>query len=204
MDWNSRYLTGDTPWDHGTASPPLEDYLRAFPLNGKILVPGCGRGHEVRLLARSGCEPLGLDCAEAAIAAARQFPPAGREIYQVGDFLKLTPDFREYFDALVEHTCFCAIPPEVRAAYVESSAYVLKPGGCFVGVFFTHIPDADFQSPPYPCAPNELQMLFAPLFSIERIWEPARCLPGREDCTEKVYCFKKNEPRRLSVCNFCP
>jgi thiopurine S-methyltransferase len=37
-----------------------------------VLVPGCGRGHEARLLADLGFEGIGLDFSAEAIARARQ------------------------------------------------------------------------------------------------------------------------------------
>jgi len=53
MDWESAYVLGETPWDKGFASPPLRWFLRLgqwLPA-GRMQVPGCGRGHYVRLLA---------------------------------------------------------------------------------------------------------------------------------------------------------
>jgi methyl halide transferase len=52
-DWESAYVLGETPWDKGFASPPLSWFLQLgqwLPA-GRVLVPGCGRGHDVRLLA---------------------------------------------------------------------------------------------------------------------------------------------------------
>ena len=46
MDWNLRYEEGDTPWDKGGAHPVLADMLSRRPFSGRVLVPGCGRGHE--------------------------------------------------------------------------------------------------------------------------------------------------------------
>ncbi|MFM8766042.1 MAG: thiopurine S-methyltransferase, partial [Spartobacteria bacterium] len=48
VDWNTRYVAGDTPWDKGTAHPALVARLQNQPLKGSVLVPGCGAGHDVR------------------------------------------------------------------------------------------------------------------------------------------------------------
>jgi len=46
--WQGRYREGSTGWDRGVPSPTLEGWLRDGTLAPcRILVPGCGRGHEV-------------------------------------------------------------------------------------------------------------------------------------------------------------
>jgi SAM-dependent methyltransferase len=76
VDWDHRYRLGDTPWEKGYAAPPLSEWLEKHgPLNGRVLVPGCGSGHDVRGLAEAGssnCTVVGLDIASAAIEQARR------------------------------------------------------------------------------------------------------------------------------------
>ena len=55
-DWNQAYLTGECPWDKGAAAPPLRAYLVQSQITGTVLVPGCGLGYDVRLLAQAGFE----------------------------------------------------------------------------------------------------------------------------------------------------
>ena len=61
MDWNRRYEENDTPWDKGEAHPVLRDMLARDALSGRVLVPGCGAGHDVRELAAAAA--LGCDYA---------------------------------------------------------------------------------------------------------------------------------------------
>ncbi len=63
MDWESHYQTGDMPWEKGAPAPPLSEWLSKNKIHGRVLVPGCGSGHDVRELARAGAEPIGLDLA---------------------------------------------------------------------------------------------------------------------------------------------
>lgn len=74
--WDRRYLEGRDGWDLGKPAPPLQEFLTHHPLGpqppGRVLVPGCGRGHEARLLAELGFAVVGLDFSAEAIAAARQ------------------------------------------------------------------------------------------------------------------------------------
>ena len=50
-DWDKAYQEGETPWDKGYASPAIAEWLQKNSLEGGVLVPGCGLGHDVRLLA---------------------------------------------------------------------------------------------------------------------------------------------------------
>jgi len=179
MDWEERYRAGDTPWEKGIPHPVLSEWLRERPVSGRVLVPGCGSGHDVRAIARTGAEVIGLDLAPSAIAAAENHPPAGREKYHCGDLFLLPEDWTESFDWIVEHTCFCALPPSRRGDYAAAAARLLKPGGRLAAVFFLN-PDHDGDGPPYGCGVEEL----AELFSGFRLLEERRNLPtfpGREN-----------------------
>ena len=52
--WDQRYQEGADGWELGQPAPPLAQLLRCHPLAsqapGRVMVPGCGRGHEVALL----------------------------------------------------------------------------------------------------------------------------------------------------------
>ena len=148
-EWENRYRTGDTPWEKGAAHPALIAWLERNTLPGRVLVPGCGSGHDVRVLAARGSEAVGLDIAPSAIAAAREHLRAGRESYEVGDFFHPPESWMAAFDGLFEHTCFCAIDPSLRAAYARSAAQLLRPGGRFLAIFYLD-PGVD-EGPPFGC-----------------------------------------------------
>lgn len=186
-NWEACYQAGDTPWDHGSAAPPLLELLdergAALWLGGPVLVPGCGTGHDVRALAAFGIPALGLDLSSTAVERARSLSSNGATSYEVGDFLD--PAWREgrSFPAIWEHTCFCAILPGQRVAYAEAVAALLPPGGILAGVFYLtpHDPGEDDEGgPPFKTSVEELDETFAPWF--ERIdgRVPQRAYPGRE------------------------
>lgn len=179
MDWNTRYAQGDTPWDKGRAHPALDGMLSRGVLGGRVLVPGCGTGHDVRELARLGLEVVGLDVAALAVERARLHAPAGRETYVLGDLFDLPAVFRGAFDGVFEHTCFCAIDPARRPDYVRAVASALRPGGRLLAVFYAD-PDNDGEGPPHGCERRELDGLFSCNFRLlEEHVEPST-FPGRE------------------------
>jgi SAM-dependent methyltransferase len=51
-------------------------------------------------------------------------------------------EHRGEFDAIIEHTCLCALPPEWRERYRDAVARLLKPGGLLIGTWFVN-PEMD-------------------------------------------------------------
>ena len=164
-DWNSRYEAGDTPWDKGEPHPVLADPSTHGMLSGRVLVPGCGCGHDVRALARRGLPVTGLDLAPLALARARAHVPVGTESYVLGDLFDLPAGLLGSFDGVFEHTCFCAIDPPRRADYVSAVAGALRPGGRLLAVFFAD-PENDGGGPPFGCTAEEIDDLFAGHFQL--------------------------------------
>src|SRR5690349_15238372 len=105
-DWEAQYQKGVTPWDKGAPSPGLVDFLAQEPLSGRVLVPGCGAGHDVRVIAPQAEEVVGIDIAPSAVEIARGLPAAGRERYELADLFDLPAPLRGSFDWVWEHTCF--------------------------------------------------------------------------------------------------
>ncbi len=181
MDWENRYQARDTPWEKGAAAPPLVDWLSRHEIAGRVLVPGCGSGHDVRALARAGAEPIGIDIAPSAIARAESFPRAGRERYRSGNLFALPPELSGVFDWAFEHTCFCAIEPKRRADYIAAIATALKPRGHLLAIFYLE-PGHDHpgDGPPFGVTHTELDALFDGRFETLGEYVPAVSYPGRE------------------------
>ena len=95
--WASLWDKGDNlPWDRGFPNPALEDTLiqRADTIGGplaldghrrKALVPGCGRGVDVLLLASFGYDAYGLECSATAVDACKKEEKENHSRYRVRD-----------------------------------------------------------------------------------------------------------------------
>jgi SAM-dependent methyltransferase len=184
MDWENAYQRNDTPWDKGAPSPGLVELLQKSPWPGRVLVPGCGTGHDVRALAAvPGIHPLGLDISPSALERARAYPATGTEEYALGDLFALPDTLRGGFDAVWEHTCFCAIPRACRPEYVQAVHSALRPGGHLYAIFFLDPGMEDPEAgPPFDVGIPELDALFidSGAFDLLEEWPPGSAYPGRE------------------------
>lgn len=190
-DWEARYQAQDTPWDKGEAAPPLREFLQRNKVTGRVLVPGCGAGHDVRLLAAQGAEVLGLDIAPSGVEHARSFPQSGNEQYRLGNFLNLNGDLHGAFDWLVEHTCLCAIEPEQRRFYAQSAAACLRPGGHFLAIFYQIVEDYDGDGPPHPIDDQQIEALFGDRFETLERWTPTLAYTSRAGGKEQVRLMRR-------------
>ncbi len=181
-DWEARYQSGDMPWEKGRAHPALLAWLRENRLTGDILVPGCGAGHDVRALASDpAARVIGLDLAPSAIALAETFPKAGNESYILADFLSGPAIAPGAFDAVFEHTCFCAILPSLRSAYARAVTSALKPGGFFLAIFYRNPSHGGEDGPPFGCTMEEIDALFGGEVLLVHEREGFPTFDGREE-----------------------
>ena len=165
--WEQRYQEGRTGWDLGQGAPPFVHLLNSAtaPKPGRMAVLGAGRGHDALLFAKYGFEVIGFDVAPSAIAVATESAQAQAASAQFlqRDIFSLAQEFAGEFDYVLEHTCFCAIAPDLRPAYVKLVRKLLRPQGEFIALFWAHdMPGG----PPFGSTPEELQQLFAADFDI--------------------------------------
>lgn len=165
--WQGRYDTKQTPWDLGAPAPPFIGVLQAhralLPSPGaKVAVVGAGRGHDAALFASAGYAITAMDFSAGANAEATRLYPGHFATAQI-DVLQQDTLPHGDFAMVVEHTCFCAIPPRCRGDYVANTAAMLQPGGVLLGLFWTEIP-IEAGGPPYGTAYDTLLDTFAPCF----------------------------------------
>src|SRR5262245_15748872 len=130
--WQHLYDQGADRWELGRASPSLEAHVTRQPLPpGVVAVPGCGRGHDARLLARLGHRVFGFDFVTDTIRTARELAKRdGTAVsFEERDVFGLASVYPAVFDGVWEYTCFCAIDPRRRPEYLDVLATILKPGG---------------------------------------------------------------------------
>ena len=158
VDWEQLYRQGETPWEKGAPHPALVQWLNENPLFGRVLVPGCGFGHDVRVLAAAA----GMCCGYCTLCyRGRAGVPSTRSRMARHSWRFLRPgrSGRQIRLDLRAHL-FCAIPPDRRGEYAARVARLLNRGGGFVAIFFLN-PDHDEEGPPFGCQRDELDALFS-------------------------------------------
>ena len=154
--WELRYQQGDTGWDRGCASPVVHEWFaKVEPC--RVLVPGCGRGYEVVLLARLGFDVTAIDIAPSAIAALQQqlTTAAVSATLICGDLFDYQSETG--FDAIFEQTCLCAIDPGQRIAYEHCIRSCLRPAGSLYALFMQ---TGQTGGPPFDCSMPDMRQLF--------------------------------------------
>jgi methyl halide transferase len=174
--WDGLYAEGQDGWELGSPAPALEAWLDAGGTFGgpRVAVPGCGRGHDARLLARRGYQVTAFDFAEAAVAEARRLAAAeGVDMaVEQRDVFTLARDHREAFDGVWEYTCFCAIDPGRRAEYADVLHAILKPAGLLLACFYPVREGRD--GPPFPVSREDIASALAGRFTVLTEGAPAR------------------------------
>lgn len=179
--WEARYQDGHTRWDLGQPAPGFAAWLAGdqAPPPGRAVVLGAGRGHDALLFARHGFAVTAVDFAPSAIAAtATAAAVANLPVTCVErNIFDLVPAGSNQFDYVVEHTCFCALDPSLRAAYRDLVVDLLKPQGALLALFFTHSRPG---GPPFGSTAAELHQLFTPHFHIHRLEPNIHAIASRQ------------------------
>lgn len=167
--WDNHYQEGKKPaWDAGRITTPLKEYFDQLGNKDlKILIPGCGNGHEAEYLFEHKFENIFLlDWSEKAIL---DFSERNK------DFPKqnlITDDFFRHkgsYDMIIEQTFFCSLPRVQRQEYFIKTHSLLNKDGRLTGLLF----DYDFKNdnPPFGGTKEEYLSYINNLFEI-KVFEP--------------------------------
>lgn len=178
--WSPLYRAGDTRFDKGRIAPPIARMAHDGDIpRGRVLVPGGGRGHDALALAQLGFAVTVVDIApEACTAAAEAARALGvrLEVRCEDALVDTLAARRGAFDAIIEHTFFCAIEPVRRPEYVDACAELLRPGGVLAGLFFVLGRPG---GPPFDVTEQEIRGLFGARFALERLRPAPDSFPER-------------------------
>jgi SAM-dependent methyltransferase len=158
--WDSRYRVGRMPWDFNGVPRDLSTYLQSVE-PGRVLIPGCGSGYEVRAFHERGWNVLAIDYSPAAVLRARQGLDALADKILLADVFDY--DCRgQKFDMIYERTFLCSLSPDIWPKYAQRMADLLADGGRLIGFFFYGQED---EPPPYPLTETEAQQLLGKKFA---------------------------------------
>jgi len=145
---------------------------------GRALVPGCGRGYDVALLAAADRHATGLDFAPAAVAAARAFLAAEHPealpflAIERADFFAHAAENTAAYDFVFDYTFLCALQPPRRADWGRAMAALIKPGGVLLTMQYPlrsppgRAEDDFATGPPFLLTPGLYADLLGPAFAL--------------------------------------
>jgi SAM-dependent methyltransferase len=164
--WSSKYQEGQTGWDMGEVSPPIQAYIEQLTNKQlSILIPGAGNAYEAAFLFEQGFQDVTvLDLAEEPLDNFKKRVPEfpHKNLIQQDFF-----DHQGQYDLIIEQTFFCALDPSLRVAYIDKMKALLKPGGKLVGLLF------DFrlteEGPPFGGDADAYSLAFQKRFDIKTL-----------------------------------
>lgn len=138
--WSTRYQNQETGWDLGAPHPALVDMLPRLKLpRSRVLILGCGAGHDAAFFASKGHVVTAVDFSEEALNRARaKYSGVAGIKWLNADVFDLNPEELGPHDLVFEHTCYCAIDPGRRNDLVRQWLRCLTPQGQFMGLFFVN------------------------------------------------------------------
>lgn len=155
--WEMRYRAAFTPWDAGAVPARLREHVALHRPEGRVLVPGCGLGHDVRFLAEAGLDVQGIDFSRAALDAALPVLGPYADRVRLADFF--APGIEGPWAMVYERAFLCGLPRRLWADWAARVSQLLAPGALLAGFFYF---GEGTRGPPFPLhGQDELDSLLA-------------------------------------------
>jgi hypothetical protein len=189
--WDLRYENNQTGWDLKEVSPPIKKWLdNQENKEINILIPGAGKGHEVKYAFDSGFKNVFyMDLStQASDLFAKKCPLFPKDQILIEDFFSLNKSL--FFDAVIEQTFFCALDPNLREDYVNKGFEILKSKGVIVGLLFNR--KFEIEGPPFGGTFKEYEKLFSQKFIINKLEDSTNSALPRKGYEFWIEFIKKN------------
>ena len=171
--WEERYSTKNIPWDTKTTTPAIINSIN-HSKSKKIAILGCGYSKDSIFLAKKGHMVFPIDFATKAIeylSNLKSKESLGNLFPLQEDIFNLSREYSNFFDIVIEYTCFCAIDTKRRPQYVELVSDILNKSGKFIALFFpTERKKEELdKGPPFYVNLDETLLMFKNNFNIVKI-----------------------------------
>ena len=137
--WTDVYKTEGNPhWNLNEPAEAFKDMLHRIKLpKSRILVLGAGEGHDAALFAKAGHLVTAVDFSKEAIERGKKkYADLDNLHFHELNIFHIPQEWNHSFDVVVEHTCFCAIPPDQRNELVRLWRRMLHEEGQLLAIFF--------------------------------------------------------------------
>jgi SAM-dependent methyltransferase len=189
--WMNVYKTESNPrWNLNQPAEALKDMIQRIKLpKSRILVLGCGEGHDAALFAEAGHVVTAVDFSNEALSRGKEkYRDLQNLHFHEMNMFHIPTDWNQSFDVVVEHTCFCAIPPDQRSELVRLWRRMLHEEGQLLSVFFVMEKRA---GPPYGATEWEIRKRLQDYFQFLFWGRWRQSLPQRQGLELFVLAKKK-------------
>ncbi|WP_110648435.1 thiopurine S-methyltransferase [Salinicola peritrichatus] len=205
-DWLERWRQGRIGFHRQAPHPALMRYWPELALDpdAKVLVPLCGKSHDMRWLAARGNPVLGIELSPLAIEQfvseggqpALRYRQSGFECTRQGSIELWRGDFFHFhveqaaeLAGFYDRAALIALPPATRQRYAHHLAHLLLPGTRGLLITLTH--DDPERGPPFSVTPDEVDRLLSPNFEVTLC---AQAEPDAEGLQESVWRLRRRGP----------
>ena len=186
-EWTKRWDAGRIGFHQLEVNAQLVQYWPELvpDVSASVVVPLCGKSHDMRWLHARGHKVVGVELVEQACHAFFQEHGLDYEAVDArghvrfcgrgtaegitvlcGDAFSLTPDDIGPIDAWYDRAAVVALPPSFRAPYADWVAGLMRPGA--VGFMLTFdYPQAEMMGPPYSVGVADVQGHFGTHFDMQ-------------------------------------
>jgi thiopurine S-methyltransferase len=185
--WEEKYNLPKQGWDMGYVSPPIKAYIDQLEDKKiQILVPGAGKGWEVKYLLDQGFENVFyLDFSVEAVKKFKENCPTFPEDHVMpNDFFLIN----RQFDLILEQTFLSSFPPINWPEIAKKISNLLTSGGKYTGLLFNH--DFGQKYPPFADTPEKYVEVFQPYFLFKKFEDAYNSIKPR-DGRELFFIFQK-------------
>jgi thiopurine S-methyltransferase len=183
--WHERWARGEIGFHQPEINTHLQLYFNRLEIRSgaHILVPLCGKSLDMLYLREKDCRVSGIEISRVAVteffeengihpeirdhSGLTLYRSENLEIY-CGDFF--TGDFSKLntVDAVYDRASLIALPPDMRAAYVDRLSGLL-PGATRTLLLTLEYPQQEMQGPPFSVTRTEIEKLYGSRYEIEHI-----------------------------------
>ena len=211
--WHERWAKKEIGFHEGTVNQYLHDHWPELAGNGTgaVLVPLCGKAHDMWWLHDRGHAVLGVELSD---VACKDFFEEGQEKAKVhpgepftkfahddlqlwcGDFFQLVPEDLKHVRLVYDRAALIALPPHMRQDYVDHLTAVIPDGTRILLITLDY--DTDIKGPPFNVSDEEVLKLYSADYEIEHILtntlakdHPFTKRKGLAGATESVFRLSK-------------
>ena len=211
--WHERWAKKEIGFHEGTVNQYLHDHWPELAGNGTgaVLVPLCGKAHDMWWLHDRGHAVIGVELSE---VACKDFFEEGQEKAKVhpgepftkfahddlqlwcGDFFQLVPEDLKHARLVYDRAALIALPPHMRQDYVDHLTAVIPDGTRILLITLDY--DTDIKGPPFNVSDEEVLKLYSADYEIEHILtntlakdHPFTKRKGLAGATESVFRLSK-------------